>query len=119
MTSSIVQFSGTAAAGNATDFRFTRIPLPKAGSILSLTLMTQGMTVKSGSLSGTVVINGSPTSATVGMNTGSIVTAQFAKDSVTFAANSYVEVQLTASTGYLTDLDPTSGSLMGLVVVEY
>ena len=119
MSSSIVDFSGTAALGNSTRIVFTRIPLMRAGSVLGISLLTQNCTVKSGSLSGTVLISGVPTAATVGMNTGTIATSVFNKDSITFGANSYLEVQLTASSTYLTDLDPTSGSFMCLVSVEY
>lgn|SRR3990167_5042598 len=99
---------------------FTRIPLPKAGSVLSISLITQDCTVKSGSLSGTITISGTPSATgTVGMSTGTIVYNTFAKDLVTFTAGQYLEVQLSASTTFATDLDPNSGSFHCVVALEY
>jgi len=119
MTSSIVDFSGTAAAGNGTRIVFTQVPMLRAGSVLGIGLLTQNCTVKSGSLSGTVNINGTPSAATIGMHTGTIATRLLDKDSVTFTAGQYLELQLTASSVYYTDLELTSGSFQGFVWVEY
>ena len=99
---------------------FTRIPLMKAGSVLGIALITQDCTVKSGSLSGTITISGTPSATgTVGMSTGTIAYNTFAKDLITFTAGQYLEVQLSASTTFATDLDPNSGSFHCLVSVEY
>mgnify|MGYP001558527516 CR=1 FL=1 len=120
MSSSIFDFSGTAALGNSQRVVFTRVPLAKAGSVLAVSLLTQDCTVKSGSLSGTVLIDGTPNAnAWVGMHTGTISTRRLTKDIASFEAGSYLELQLTASSGYLTDTDPTSGSFIAIVTVEY
>src|SRR3990167_2135249 len=100
MTASIVDFSGTAGAGNGTRTVYLKRPLPKNGSLLGLTLYTED-TVKSGSLSGTILIDGVPTAATLGMNTGSVAYTTWAKDTYTFSAGAVLSVQLTASSTYL------------------
>ena len=110
----------SAAQGGVEGFMaFTKVPLIRAGSVVGLALLCQDATVKSGSLSGTVRINGTPTAATVGMNTGTIAYTTYTKDTHTFTAGQYLEVQLSASTEYLTDTDPNSGSFMAVVSVEY
>lgn len=122
MTSSITFLSGTAAAGNTVTKSWTTVPLPKAGSVLAVSLNTEGMTVKSGSLSASVVFGGVASTATVGINTGSVASRTYAKDAVAFAANTTMSVALTASSTYLTDTGDNSalsGSVMCVVSVEF
>lgn len=119
MTASVIDFSGTAAAGNSTRTVYMGIPMLKAGSVVGIALYTGTATVKSGSLSGTITIDGSPIAATIGIHTGTVATNTFAKDTYTFNAGQVLRVQLTASSTYLTDLDPTSGSWIAVVDVEF
>lgn len=119
MTSSIAYLS-TSALGISASI-FTRVPMLKAGSVRGVALLTQDCTVKSGSLSASVLVNGTFAGA-VGMNTGTIGTATFAKDTYTFTAGQYIEVALTATvgdSGYFTDVNLTSGSWLCNVTVEY
>ncbi|MDP3763689.1 MAG: hypothetical protein Q8Q92_03510 [bacterium] len=119
MTSSIAFLSG--ATTGFTGSVFTRVPMLKAGSVRGVSLLTQDHTVKSGSLSASVLVNGVFAGA-VGMHTGTIGTATFAKDTYTFTAGQYIEVALTATvgdSGYFTDKDIVSGSWLGVVTVEY
>lgn len=110
----------TGSPGTSSGLRiFTRVPMCRSGSIRGLALSTENATVKSGSLSGTVNVNGTPQAATVGMHTGTIAYATWAKDTYTFNAGQYLTVQLTASSGYLTDTDLTSGSFVGILTVEF
>jgi hypothetical protein len=119
MTASMMDFSGTAALGNGTRVVYLGIPMTKAGSVVAVALYTGDATVKSGSLSGTVLIGGTPTAATVGIHSGTVATNSFTKDTYTFTAGQVLQVQLTASATYLTDTDPTSGSWMAVVDVEF
>lgn len=119
MTSSVALFSSSTSY--MTGSVFTRVPMLRGGSVRGISLLTQDCTVKSGSLSASVLVNGVFAGA-VGMNTGTIGTATFAKDTYPFTAGQYIEVALTATVGaagYFTDVDITSGSWLGVVTVEY
>lgn len=120
MTSSVAYLS--TSAGGITGSIFTRIPMLKAGSVRGISLLTQDCTVKSGSLSASVLVNGTFAGA-VGMHTGTVGVATFAKDTYTFTAGQYIEVALTATvgdgTGFHTDFDIRSGSWLANVTVEY
>jgi hypothetical protein len=98
---------------------YLRQPLRKNGSIVGITIYTEDATVKSGSLSASVTINGSTVvGASTAIPTGTIVGASFAKDTYSFSALSTLGVQFSASTGYFTDKDPLSGSWLAVVTVE-
>ena len=119
MTSSMALFSSS--AGGMTGSIFTRVPMLKAGSVRGIAILTQDSTVKSGSLSASVLINGVFAGA-VGMSTGTIAVASFAKDTYPFTAGQYIEVAMTATvgdSGFFTDINLTSGSWLGVVTVEY
>jgi len=118
MTASTVQLSG-AAEVDARQITFLRVPMLKAGSVLGVSLYTETCTVKSGSLTGTILVNNSPTAAKVIVSTGTLASQQFSKDSYTFTAGQTLGVQLSCSAGYLTDTDPLSGSWMAVVDVEF
>lgn len=119
MTSSVAYLS-TSALGISASI-FTRVPMLKAGSVRGISILTQDSTVKSGSLSASVLVNGTFAGA-VGIHTGTIATATFAKDTYTFTAGQYIEVAMTATVGdagYYTDYALVSGSWLGVVTVEY
>ena len=109
------------SAGGITGSIFTRVPMLKAGSVRGVALLTQDCTVKSGSLSASVLVNGTFAGA-LGMHTGTVGVATFAKDTYTFTAGQYIEVALTATvgdTGFHTDFDIRSGSWLAVVTVEF
>lgn len=118
MTGSVIQLSGTAAAGNSTMKFLTRVPLRGSGSIIGISLITEDGTVKSGSLSASVFVNGTYTGASLLMFTGTVASTTFAKDTYTFNGNSYLQVQLTASDQYHNDL-VASCSFLCNVDVEF
>lgn len=117
MSSSQFTVSGTAAAGNGLTFYFTKQPLRGSGSILGVTLYSEDGTIKSGSLTGSVFVNGT-LATTLILSTGSIGSVTLSKDAVTFNGSSLMTVQLTASAGYLTDV-ALSCSWGALVEVEF
>jgi hypothetical protein len=117
MTASIM--SGNQSAGQGNYKVFTKIPCRAAGSSLGVTLYTENCTVKSGSLTGTVYVDGSPTAAKVMIATGTVASQTFTKDTYTFAANQTISLVLSGASGYHDDIDATSGSFMAIVDVEY
>lgn len=119
MTASSYYFSGTAATVGQQQFIYTKQALRGSGSLLGLTLFTEDGTVKSGSLTASVYINGGASAlASVVIVTGSIASVTYAKDLYTFNGSSLLTAVLTGSSGYLTDV-ALSCSYTLMVEVEF
>lgn len=119
MSSSQITVSGTAAAGNGATFYYTKQGLRGSGSILGVTLFSEDGTVKTGALTGTLLINGVPVAGSqVIITTGSLASVGFSKDVLTFAGSALLSMQLTCSAGFTTDV-ASSASWASIVEIEY
>jgi hypothetical protein len=119
MSASQITVSGTATAGNGATFYYTKQPLRGSGSIVGISLFSEDGTVKSGSLTASLFINGAfQNGAVVAIGTGSLASVGFSKDAIPFSGSGLLTVQLTCSSGYLADV-ATSCSWGVVVEVEF
>jgi len=119
MTASQVTISGTAAQGNGLTLYYTKVPVINSGSLLGIAVYSEDGTIKSGSLVATVVKNGTKTGAALTMTTGSVNYTTWTKDTYTFVGGDVLQIELSATAGYLNDIDVLSCSFLARLDVEY
>lgn len=122
MTASFMQFSGTAAAGNANTTYFTKVGLRKAGSIVGAMIYCENVSagIEAGAITASLLIGGVPTGATVICGSGSTSNvAHFGKDTYSFGQGALLTVQLTSSADLQCVASAISGSWTVVVDTEY
>jgi len=115
-----VSLSSSYISGSATLAGFDFVPAVRSGSVLGFVLnVPAGQCVKSGALSGAVMINGVNTTCTITGHTGTFFLATaVSKGTVTFNPGQRIGVSLSASADYLCEPDILSASFIATVLVE-